>query len=85
MSTLATTESVGHVSNWTGRVLDGMRALGMRTLYAMLGIAGLFMWLLMQLPIGGRAKETLVYVMAGCLGIFALGWGLMRQLAGPKR
>ena len=61
-------------------VLDRLRSLGMRALYAVLGLAGVCMWLLMQLPISARAKETLVVGMAGCLGLFAMGWGLMRQM-----
>ena len=57
-----------------------------RLFYGVLGVAGVLMWLLMQLPLGARAKNTLVAIMAGCFGVFALGWRLLaEQAAGMRR
>lgn len=68
------------------RMLDGLQYGITRLFYAVLGVAGVLMWLLMQLPLGARAKTTLVAVMAGCIGIFALGWRLLaEQAAGLRR
>lgn len=56
-----------------------------RLLYAVLGGAGVLLWLLMQLPLGSRAKSALVAIMAGCLGVFALGWRLLTEQAAGRR
>ena len=68
------------------RVGEFMQHAVTRLFYAVLGIAGVLLWLVMQLPLGSRAKGTLVAVMAGCFGIFALGWRLLaEQAAGMRR
>ena len=47
--------------------------------YAVMGAAGVMLWVLVQLPVGARAKEMLVYAMAGCVGTFTLGWQMLRS------
>ncbi|MEQ1440185.1 hypothetical protein AAG565_12545 [Fontimonas sp. SYSU GA230001] len=51
---------------------------GAALLYGMMGLAGGMLWLAMHLPMGERAKETLVYAMAGCVGLFTLGRQMLR-------
>ena len=47
--------------------------------YAAMGAAGVVLWILVQLPVGARAKELLVYAMAGCIGTVTLGWRMLRR------
>lgn len=55
-------------------------------LYALFGLVGVALWVLMHLPVGARAKSTLVYAMAGCVGLFTMGWRMLRaQAAGVRR
>lgn len=54
-------------------------------LYGVLGVAGAGLWVMMQLPVGARAKGALVYAMAGCVGTFTLGWRLLRAEAQATR
>lgn len=56
-------------------------------MYGVLGLTGVTLWVLMQLPVGTRAKSALVYAMAGCVGTFTLGWQMLRAQAGdaPRR
>ncbi len=63
------------------RGLTRLRELLTALAYAVLGVAGLLLWLLAQMPMSARWKENLVYAMAGCLGLFALGWQLLRPRA----
>lgn len=67
------------------RVLDSARYGLSRLFYAVLGVVGVLLWLLMQLPLGARVKDTLLAVMAGCFGIFALGWRLLGEQASGMR
>ncbi|MEW6168998.1 MAG: hypothetical protein AB1651_15070 [Pseudomonadota bacterium] len=55
-----------------------LRRLPATLAYSALGCAGFALWMLMQLPVGARAKNTLVYAMAGCIGLFTLGRQLLR-------
>ncbi len=67
------------------RLIDTSQYLASRAFYAVLGAAGVLLWLLMQLPLGTRAKATLLAVMAGCFGMFALGWRLLGEQASGSR
>lgn len=60
-------------------VQDTMSKASLGLAYAAVGAAGLMLWLLVQLPVGARAKEMLVYSMAGCIGTVTLGWHLLRS------
>lgn len=55
-----------------------LRSVAMLIMYGALGLAGLALWVLMQLPMSARWKEMTVYAMAGCLGLFAMGWQMLR-------
>ncbi len=68
------------------RGYDLLQYASSRLFYAVLGIAGLLLWVLMQLPLGTRVRSTLLAVMAACFGMFALGWRLLKeQAAGQPR
>ena len=67
------------------RLLDNLRYGLSRLFYAVLGAAGVLLWLLMQLPLGTRAKSTLVAAMAGCFAVFALGWRLLAGQSTRRR
>jgi hypothetical protein len=67
------------------RLIDASQYLVSRLFYGVLGAAGVLVWLLMQLPLGSRAKATLMAVMAGCFGMFALGWRLLSEQASGSR
>lgn len=54
-------------------------------MYGVLGLAGVMLWMLMQLPVGARGKSALVYAMAGCVGTFTLGWQMLRAQTGDAR
>lgn len=56
-------------------------------MYGALGLTGVTLWVLMQLPMGARTKGVLVYAMAGCVGTFTLGWQMLRAQASdaPRR
>jgi hypothetical protein len=89
MATVIKTGGIqGSIASGAGRLRVGelLRHASTRLFYAILGVAGVLLWLLMQLPLGNRAKSTLVAVMAGCFGIFVLGWRLLaEQAAGMRR
>jgi len=65
-------------SGGTRRMSATLRRLPATLVYSALGCAGVALWMLMHLPVGARAKNTLVYAMAGCIGLFTLGWQLLR-------
>ncbi|WP_370305224.1 hypothetical protein [Sinimarinibacterium flocculans] len=78
------TAAAGHA--FPESLFDGLQYCTARLLYALLGAVGVMMWMLMQLPLGSRARSTLVTTMAGCVGMFALGWRLLsEQAAGLRR
>ncbi|MES0872558.1 hypothetical protein [Sinimarinibacterium thermocellulolyticum] len=71
---------------WRARLGDAVHTAATRLFYAVLGAAGVLLWLVMQLPLGGRVRSALIVVMAGCFGMFALGWRLLgEQAAGLRR
>ncbi len=60
------------------RGLARMRNMAMAMVYGVLGLSGVALWLLMQLPMSARWKEAVVIAMAGCFGLFTLGWQMLR-------
>ena len=67
------------------RIAARLRALTMFMLYGVFGLAGVSLWLLMHLPMSARLKEMLVLGMAGCLGLFAIGWQMLRPATASAR
>lgn len=51
--------------------------------YGLFGLAGVLLWLLMRLPMSPRWKETTVYAMAGCVGLFTVGWQMLQAQRAP--
>lgn len=88
---MQTRQGLGSVRGYRSRrvLMRGaarLRALAMLLFYGCLGLAGVMLWLLVQMPISGRWKESLVVAMAGCLGLFAMGWQMLRpERAGALR
>jgi hypothetical protein len=62
-----------------------LHTASMALLYLVFGFAGVSLWLLAQLPMSARWKETVVIAMAGCLGLFAAGWQLLRPSTAASR
>lgn len=60
------------------RVAAGVLRVPALLMYGALGLTGVTLWVLMQLPVGTRTKSALVYAMAGCVGTFTLGWQMLR-------
>jgi len=60
-----------------------LRNAVMAVAYGALGLSGVALWLLMQLPMSARWKETVVIAMAGCFGLFTLGWQMLRTERAP--
>ncbi len=60
-----------------------LRNTVMAMAYGALGLSGVVLWLLMQLPMSARWKEAVVIAMAGCFGLFTLGWQLLRTERAP--
>ncbi len=76
----------GYRTRRTGlRIAARLRALSMFMLYGVFGLAGVSLWLLMHVPMSARWKEMLVLGMAGCLGLFAIGWQMLRPTTAPAR
>lgn len=68
------------------RIGARVHAGSMFLMYALFGLAGVLLWGLMHLPMSARWKEAVVFAMAGCLGLFAAGWQMMRSsVASPTR
>lgn len=84
---MATAIKVGNGTGQQGRtrLIDGLQHWITRLFYAVLGAAGVLLWLLMQLPLGARAKNALVTTMIGCFGIFTLGWRVLGEQAAGRR
>lgn len=65
----------------SGRRESGWRLaicrLRMQLTYFTLGAAGVLLWLLMQLPLGARTKQTVVVAMAACVALFTVGSRLL--------
>ncbi|MFA5939345.1 MAG: hypothetical protein WC809_08315 [Sinimarinibacterium sp.] len=69
-----------------GTIHSAASKASLAVVYAMMGLAGVLLWVMVHLPVGARARESLAYAMVGCVGLFTLGWQMMRaQLAGQRR
>ena len=78
--------TVSHGTGLWAAVQAAASRLSLAMAYAGMGLAGVLLWAAVHLPIGARARESLAYAMAGCVGLFTLGWQMMRaQLAGQRR
>ncbi len=65
---------------------ERLRQLPMQSVYALLGLVGVLMWVLMHLPLGSRVREAAVAAMAASIGLFTLGWRMLgAQRAGISR
>ncbi|TJY56649.1 hypothetical protein E4T66_18985 [Sinimarinibacterium sp. CAU 1509] len=65
---------------------ERIRQLPMQSVYALLGLVGVLMWMLMHLPLGSRVREAAVTAMAASVGLFTLGWRMLgAQRAGTSR
>jgi predicted membrane channel-forming protein YqfA (hemolysin III family) len=71
--------------SWAARTMVRAHELLTAAAYAVLGMFGVLLWLVVQLPMSARWKESLVYLMIGCLGLFAMGWQLLRASHHPTR
>ncbi|SFF50740.1 hypothetical protein SAMN04488120_10641 [Fontimonas thermophila] len=74
-------DRIGHRRLSVRRVRAAFVRMPMLLLYGLFGLAGAALWVIMHLPVGTRARDTLVYAMAGCIGMFTLGWRLLRAQA----
>lgn len=70
--------AAGHDTGIWGVVHAAGTKVSLAAVYAMMGMAGLLLWLVVHMPIGARARETTAYAMAGCVGMFTLGWEMVR-------
>lgn len=70
--------AVSHHAGIWGVVQGAASKASLAAVYAMMGLAGVLLWLVVHLPIGARARETTAYAMAGCVGMFTLGWQMLR-------
>jgi high-affinity Fe2+/Pb2+ permease len=60
--------------------------LPMQMVYALLGLIGVLMWMLMHLPLGSRVRAATVTAMAASVGLCTLGWRMLgAQRAGARR
>lgn len=60
-----------------------LRQAAMFLVYGLFGAAGVLLWLLVRLPMNARWKGGLVYAMAGCVGLFTVGWQMFQAQRAP--
>lgn len=85
MTAIGTVGGKRQTGPW-GAIHNAASKASLAVVYAMMGLAGVLLWVMVHLPVGGRAREALAYAMVGCVGLFTLGWQMMRaQLAGQRR
>lgn len=70
--------ATGHDAGPWGMMQTAASRVSLAAVYAMMGAAGVLLWVVVHLPIGARARESTAYAMAGCVGMFTLGWQMVR-------
>lgn len=76
----------GHNAGMWGAIHRATSRASLAVAYAMMGLAGVLLWVMVHLPVGARARESMAYAMAGCVGMVTLGWQMLRaQRTGSVR